>query len=228
MQAHDVGNEAGTSPARPLRRDAERNRLRILAAAAQVFTERGLEATLDDVAHHAGVGVGTVYRRFGDKEALAEALFEERLDALVAIAEGALGEQDSWTGLVSFFEQIAALLAGDRGLHEVLMSAAFGGERVACARERLRPVVRTLIERAQADGHVRADLRSTDWPLIAFMLNAAAEYTRFVRPDLWRRYLVLILDGLRPDRGSVTPLPEPALTAQEIAETMRSWPSRRH
>src|SRR5215472_15564132 len=66
---------------RPLRKDAERNRVRILAAAAEVFTERGLHASLDDVADRAGVGVGTVYRRFPDKEALVEALFTERLDA---------------------------------------------------------------------------------------------------------------------------------------------------
>src|ERR1700721_3342156 len=87
---------------RPLRRDAERNRQRILRAAAEVFTTRGLQATLDDVARHAGVGVGTVYRRFPDKESLVEALFEERLAAMVALAEKALAEPDSWTGLVSF------------------------------------------------------------------------------------------------------------------------------
>src|SRR4051794_18831071 len=67
---------------RPLRRDAERNRQRILAAAAEVFAERGLGATLDDIARHAGVGVGTVYRRFPDKDALIDALFLERMGEL--------------------------------------------------------------------------------------------------------------------------------------------------
>src|SRR6266566_2146364 len=81
---------AAASDGRPLRRDAERNRQRILRAAAEVFTERGLQATLDDVARRAGVGVGTVYRRFPDKEALVEALFTERLDALAGFAELAL------------------------------------------------------------------------------------------------------------------------------------------
>ena len=87
-QVSDVDAMSGTDgePERPLRKDAERNRQRILAAAAEVFTERGLEATLDDVARHAGVGVGTVYRRFPDKAALADALFEERIDALVELA----------------------------------------------------------------------------------------------------------------------------------------------
>ena len=69
-----------------------------------MFTERGLEATLDDVAHHAGVGVGTVYRRFPDKAALADALFEQRIDLLAGLAERAYSEPDPWQGLVSFME----------------------------------------------------------------------------------------------------------------------------
>ena len=109
--------------ARPLRRDAERNRQAILRAAAEVFTTRGLQASLDDVARHAGVGVGTVYRRFPDKESLAEALFEERIEAMVALAEKALAEPDSWTGLVSFLEGACTQLATDRGLHQLLMFA---------------------------------------------------------------------------------------------------------
>src|SRR5215475_14728741 len=101
---------------RPLRRDAERNRQRILRAASEVFTTRGLQASLDDVAQHAGVGVGTVYRRFPDKESLVEALFEERIQAMAALAEKALAEPDAWTGLVSFLEGACTQLATDRGL----------------------------------------------------------------------------------------------------------------
>src|ERR1700728_817854 len=93
------------APARTLRKDAERNRQRILEAAAEVFTDRGLEATLDDVARHAGVGVGTVYRRFPDKASLADALFDERIDALVAMAKHAQEQPDAWAGLVSFLER---------------------------------------------------------------------------------------------------------------------------
>jgi len=78
---------AASEPQRRLRRDAERNRLRILAAAADAFAEGGLAVTMDEIARHAGVGVGTVYRRFPDKEQLIEALFEQRIDDLVALAE---------------------------------------------------------------------------------------------------------------------------------------------
>ena len=81
MQAQRASEE------RPLRRDAARNRERILAAAGEVFATRGLEVTLDDIAHHAGVGVGTVYRRFHDKEQLIDALFDDRMEAIVAALE---------------------------------------------------------------------------------------------------------------------------------------------
>ena len=96
-----MAQQAGEHRVRPLRRDAEMNRQRILRAASQVFTARGLQATLDDVARQAGVGVGTVYRRFPDKEALVDALFEDKLQALVTEAERALEAPDSWTGLVT-------------------------------------------------------------------------------------------------------------------------------
>jgi len=211
-----------------LRRDAERNRHRILQAAAEVFGERGLEATLNDVAHHAGVGVGTVYRRFPDKETLAEALFTERIDALIAIAEHGMSEPDPWTGLVLFFERIVAVLAEDRGLRQVLMSTGFGGARVTYARERLVPLVRSLFERAQAAGQLRADLRGADWPFIEFMLNAVVESSRHVRPELWRRYLTLVLDGMRAHRETPTTLPEPPLAPEEMTEATRSWPLGRH
>src|SRR3982074_772960 len=120
---------AAAADARPPRREAERNRLRILRAAAEVFTERGLQATLDDVAERAGVGVGTVSRRFPDKEALVEALFSERLDTLVGFAEQALAEPDPWTALATFLEQAASVIAGDRGLRQILMFATYRRRR---------------------------------------------------------------------------------------------------
>jgi AcrR family transcriptional regulator len=207
---------------RPLRKDAERNRLRILEAAAEVFTEEGLRATLDDVAARAGVGVGTVYRRFPDKQALVDVLFTERIDTLAGFAEQALASPDPWEGLVWFLEQAATMMAGDRGLRQIVMFATYGRDRVDQARGRMLPVVSALIERAQAAGVVRADLRPTDVPVIEFMVGAAAEYALLVRPEIWRRYLALMVDGLRPDRAGITELPEPALTPDEMARAMRT------
>ena len=223
----NVEESSGARPGRLLRADAERNRQRILAAAAELFTERGLEPSLDDVARHAGVGVGTVYRRFPDKASLADALFDERIDALVALAEQAQAEPDAWAALVSFLERSGEMLVSNRGLRQILMFAAEGHDRGICARDRMRPAIESLIERAQANGQVRADLRPTDVPMIEFMVAAAAEYAWQVRPTVWRRYLALILDALRPASASGRPLPEPELSPDEMAEVVQSNPLSR-
>ena len=221
-----MAQQAGEHRVRPLRRDAERNRQRILRAASEVFTTRGLHATLDDVARQAGVGVGTVYRRFPDKEALVDALFEDKLQALVTEAERALEAQDSWTGLVTLLERAGAMLTGDRGLLEILMYATYGQDRVSRARARMQPVVTRVVERAQRDGKLRADIRPTDVPVIEFMLTTAAEYAGQAQPEIWRRYLTLIVDGLRPTRTETTPLPAEALTPEEMVIAMRSVSQR--
>jgi AcrR family transcriptional regulator len=206
---------------RPLRRDAERNRQRILKAASEVFNERGLEVSLDEIARHAGVGVGTVYRRFRTKEELIEALFVDRIDSVAAIAEEALQATDPWSGLVSFMEQMAEMMAGDLGLRQMLMFATYGQDRVAYARQRNAPLVHRLVERAQAAGQLRTDLRQTDIPFIVFLLAEATQLARSASPGIWRRYLTLILDGLRPGREGVTPLPVAALLPEEMEKSMR-------
>jgi AcrR family transcriptional regulator len=206
---------------RPLRRDAERNRQRILKAAAEVFTERGLDVSLDEVARHAGVGVGTVYRRFGTKEDLVEALFVDRIEEMAGLAEDAAKIPDPWSGLVYFMERAAERMAGDVGLRQMLMFATYGGDLTRYARERNAPLVRRLLERAQAAGQVRSDLTPTDIPFIVFVLTEAAQFARQISPEIWRRYLTLVIDGLRPGRECVTPLPVPALLPEEFEETMR-------
>ena len=155
------------------------------------------------------------------------ALFEQRIDLLVGLAERAYGEPDPWQGLVSFMERSAEMMATDKGLRQILMFAAEGHDRGICARDRMRPAIESLIERAQADGQVRADLRPTDVPMIEFMVAAAAEYAWQVRPTVWRRYLALILDALRPASASGRPLPEPELSPDEMAEVMQSNPLSR-
>jgi AcrR family transcriptional regulator len=221
-----MAQQAGERRVRPLRRDAEQNRQRILRAASEVFTTRGLQATLDDVARQAGVGVGTVYRRFPDKESLVDALFEDKLQALVTLAERALEEPDAWTGLVSLMEQAATVLTGDRGLLEILMYATYGKDRSSRARARMQPVVTRVVERAQRDGKLRTDFRPTDVPVIEFMLSTAAEYAGQAQPEIWRRYLTLFVDGMRPSRAETTPLPQEALTPDEMEATMRSVSQR--
>jgi AcrR family transcriptional regulator len=212
--------------ARPLRRDAERNRQRILRAAADVFTLRGLDATLDDVARQAGVGVGTVYRRFPDKESLVAELFADRIDAMVAVAEEACAAPDPWRALVSYLEYAVNTLAEDVGLRQLMMFATYGRDQVSYAREQMRPVVSKLVQRAQEAGDLRQDFSATDVPMIAFMLASAAEYASPVQPDLWRRYFALVIDGLRPARDGVSELPVPALTPQQVEQSMRAHGQR--
>jgi AcrR family transcriptional regulator len=217
-----------TFPPRPLRRDAERNRTRILEAARDAFAEEGLSVTLDEIARRAGVGVGTVYRRFPDKEQLVEALFEDRINDFAALAEQCLRFEDPWTGLVRFLERATEAHASDRGFKEVALSGTHGLERVARARERMFPLVTRLLQRAQADGSVRPDLAVTDLPLLQLMLGAISECTRDVDPEIWRRYLGIVTDGLRTRRDEPGELARDALSPEQAQATMRAWrPSTR-
>jgi AcrR family transcriptional regulator len=213
----------GTPAERPLRRDAERNRERILAAAADAFARGGLGVTMDEIARCAGVGVGTVYRRFPDKELLIEALFEQRIDELVALARDARDHPEPFAGLVQFFETFLAVQAADRGLKEVLLGTRRGQQRVAQARDRIAPVVDELVERARASGDLRPDVASSDLGLIQFMLAAAIDYTHDIDPEAWRRLLGIVLDGLRTRRDGPTELPTPALDSAQLDRAMAAW-----
>lgn len=220
-----MSNTVDPSPASEprLRRDAERNRRRILHAAADAFAAGGLSVSMDEIARRAGVGVGTVYRRFPDKELLIDALFEQRVDELVGLAEKALANEDGWVGLVQFFETFLAVQAADRGLKEVVLSTAHGQERVRHARARIGPAVRALVERAQAQGELRPDVVGPDVALVQFMVGAIVDYTRDVEPDAWRRSLAIVLDGLRTRRDGPSPLPTPPLRDDQLDRAMGAW-----
>ena len=204
---------------KPLRADAERNRKRILDAAAELFAAKGLSVGLDEIAHHAGVGVGTAYRRFPDRRQLIEALFGERLDRVVELAERGLASGDAWEGLTGFLEQATELQIENRGLREIIIGSDHGTTLAARARVRLAPLTEQLVRRAQASGALRDDVVATDLPLLQFMVSSAAELTPPHAPELWRRYLALAIDGLRtPDPR---PLPQPGLSLDELDVVVR-------
>jgi AcrR family transcriptional regulator len=214
---------------RPLRKDAERNRQRILEAANELFTQRGLGVTLNDIAHYAGCGVGTVYRRFPDKEQLIDALFQERVAELLARAEEAVANPDPWEGLVGFLEQTLELQTRDRGLKELLLSTDEGRSRAANVRELLTPIVGQLIERAHASGALRPDVTYQDMPVVQVMLGAVIDGARGIEPELWRRYLAIVLRGLRADPTPPETLPVGPLTEDQLEDVMRCWqPPPRH
>ncbi len=206
---------------RPLRRDAERNRDRLLAAASDVFAERGLDATMHDIAAHAGLGVGTAYRRFANKQEVAEALFEQRLDRVAALAEAALRDSDAWHGFTTYLEQVLQLQQADRGLTEIINNPHLGQDRADEARNRITPLLDAIVERAQDQGRLRPDFDTSDIVFLQYALGALMDRTRQTEPALYQRYLTMLLDGVRADRGPITNLPVSPLSADATQATMR-------
>src|SRR5579863_3572769 len=186
---------AGEPAGVPRRKDAERNRRRLLAAAREVFRDRGVAATLHDVARQAGLGVGTVYRHFANKEELIDALFDDMVETVDGYLREAEGEPDAWLGLTRALQQACEVQAFDRGLREVMLGNAGGPERQRQMRDRVAPKVDALVARAQEQGSLRADVVSGDFPILQLMVGAVTDHTG--QPDLWRRYLTIIVDGLR-------------------------------
>lgn len=207
---------------RPLRADAARNRELILQTAAEVFAEQGLEAGYDEIARRAGIGVGTVYRRFPERSALVQALFESRIEEIVAVAEQAVTFADAWEGLVFFLEGALERQVVDRGLKEVLVGTLPDDAHMTVGRERLGPLIDSLVQRAQADGTLRAGVEATD---LGVQLMLMSSMTTPEQPDLWRRYLALMLDGLRA-RPGCSPLPGSAPADESMHDLMRNLHGR--
>src|SRR3954466_7007920 len=192
---------------RPLRADAERNRQRIVNAAKTLFAERGVDVAVEDIAATAGVGIGTVYRRFPDRESLVEAIFESKRERVAQSAREALEIEDPWEAFRTFVVTVARMHARDRGLKDVLLCSERGRDRVAGVRAIIQPLAAELLERAQAAGALREDVTSLDLPMIHQAVSAIADMTRDVSPDYFERILTLLVDGLARER---TPTPMPA------------------
>jgi AcrR family transcriptional regulator len=201
---------------RSLRRDAERNRRLIIDGARVVFAERGLRGSYDDIAREAGVGVGTVYRRFPDRQQLIDALFEEALEEIVAIAEEGLAAEDPWQGLVHFLVRVQERQCADRGLREIIVSSDHGESRLSRVHALIAPRVDRLIGRAQDAGVVRDDIDMADLGIMQIAVCAVADATGDGAPDAWRRTLGVLLDGLQPARQTVQPLTASALTLDQF------------
>jgi AcrR family transcriptional regulator len=213
---------ARATPTRPLRRDAQANRDRIVAAARAAFAIDGIEVSVEEIARRAAVGMGTLYRHFPTKEDLVDAVLEETFDQIVGAAEQALTAEDAWRGLCGFFEQFFALHVRNRVLKDMLATQAHGRERADAMRARMRPLIRRLVKRAQEQGALRADFAPEDMPFVIWSVGRVIEETRGVAPELWRRHLGFLLDGLRAD--AATPLPHPPLTRAQL----NSVTERRH
>ena len=210
------------APSRPQRKDAARNRELLIAAGREVFARRGIEASLDDVARQAGVGVGTAYRHFANKYELLSAIMTQSIDEFVLAVEATLDIEDPWTALVAFFEAGLAVQTRDRGLREVLLGA-HDAETMTGVQDRLMGPIDTLLKRAKRARVVRKDIETSDLGMIITMICSIADLAGDDHAELWRRYLDLCLEGLKPggDRFSVAALSDDDFRAAMISHKER-------
>jgi AcrR family transcriptional regulator len=186
-----------TRAAKPLRRDAAENRARLLDAATQVFAEHGLDGSVEDVAREAGVGMGTLYRRFPTKQALIDELVGGLRRELLALARSA-AERPDGEGLEQLLVQAGQLQAEQRGCVERLWDHS---DAELETMTEFRVILRSLLESAQQRGRIRADVTGTDISMVLWSLRGVIETTRAVAPTAWRRHLEIMIAGLRPTSG---------------------------
>jgi AcrR family transcriptional regulator len=198
-------SSTGQRPA--LRRDAERNRERLLDAARQAFAELGLEAPLEEIARRADVGIATLYRRFPTRSSLIEALFVDQAEAYVRASEAALAADDAWEGFAQFVERICEMQAEDRGFTDVLTATFPSAPDLEARRAEAKANAERLIERARRQGTLRDDFVVGDLIWILLANGAYLQATRDIAPDAWRRYLALILEAARADGAGRLPPP---------------------
>jgi AcrR family transcriptional regulator len=192
---------AESSPA--LRADAARNRERIVAAATEVFAERGLEASTAEIAARAGVGEATLFRRFATKEDLVTAIIAVQLEDAAAVASSCLEEEDPWRAVERFLYEMAERSSRDHGVSDAVKERCMASPALAEPKRRVLDLTSQLVRRGQAAGVVRKDVAGQD---LMFLMAAIGSLGGMpfpgLRPDLWKRYLGVVLDGLRPDGAS--------------------------
>ena len=194
----DASGTAAVHPPRALRRDAVRNYERILGAARAVFAEAGAAACIEDIAARAGVGVGTVYRRFTSKDALIDELLRLVLEELNSAADRALARTDGH-GLEDLLRAFGQSFADHARYANLLLER----EPDAAATRKIREAVASLSVRAVEAGTIRPDITAGDvLALIAGMRGLVQAETvqadAHLAPDAWQRFLDIHLAGMRP------------------------------
>ncbi len=191
------GGETDTAKGgeRPLRADARRNRPKVIDAAQAVFSERGPEARMEEVAEKAGVAVGTLYRHFPNKEALLEALIAQRLGQVIEVARDVLQRDvEPWEAFSSVMKRLTGMAYEDRAFAHVVPLLGDEGE-VGEAKRRVGTLLEELVHKAQEAGKMRQDVGAEDLPPL-FMGMVLATPHGF-SPARQERYVQIILDGLR-------------------------------
>ncbi|WP_051471736.1 TetR/AcrR family transcriptional regulator [Patulibacter minatonensis] len=196
--------EAPESGVRPMRADALRNRERVLCAAREAFAEGGPEVAVAEIARRAGVGAGTLFRHFPTKRDLLVAVLDVTFESMAGMVEEATALDDPWESVVRVLTVTAEIQARDRTFLQSVGPELYGDEHFVRRNEAMMNAIAALIARAQAAGVVRADLAPEDVPFLVSAVGGTTEHCGGgviggVSPELWRRYLGLILDGLRPE-----------------------------
>jgi AcrR family transcriptional regulator len=204
-----MGVQATAEGGKVLRRDAAENRRRLLDAAATVFSERGLDAGVEEIARVAGVGMGTLYRRFPTKDALISELVRQLLTDLVAMARAARDVTDG-SGLEQLLFDTGAIQASNRGC----VSRMWNDEQTALLRDEFRTILAELLAVAQDAGRIRPDVTVTDLDLVFWAVRGVVETTRGVSDMAWRRHLAMVIAGLRPGGEELS---EPPVGEREVA-----------
>ncbi|MFF8732575.1 TetR/AcrR family transcriptional regulator [Streptomyces sp. NPDC015171] len=184
--------------ARPMRADARRNYERLLKAAAEAFAEHGENASLDDIAKRAGVGSGTLYRHFPTRQALLEAAYVDRIEALGTRADELAEELPPGEALTEWLYELCVRTLQVRGMKALLGSAVTDGSAVAptvCGTT-VKGAMARLVAAAQAEGSLRGDVESIEVLRLAHGVGSAAELAGAGEPEI-RRYLSLLTEGLR-------------------------------
>ena len=190
------------------RADARRNREAVLEAARERFGCEGLECQIEEVARAAGVGVGTVYRHFPNKEALLDALIEYRFQRISERAAEALEEDDPWEAFCGLLRWSAEYQAQDRALSE-LISQRPATARLSASKAGLHQRTQELIRRAQRSGQMRRDLVVEDVPTLMCALGAASgAHEESMTALNWERFLAIVLDGMRAPGANKLPKPK--------------------
>jgi AcrR family transcriptional regulator len=202
-----------------LRADAQRNRRQLLEAAAVAFAEGGIDVPADEIARRAGVAKGTLFRHFPTKEDLIAAVLRDRIGQVHAVAAEINATRPPGIAAVAeLMQRAAAIIAADRSFFDAAMRA--GVDRPGLAAEKLafEQELDELLARGQACGEVRRDVVGVDIAMLVMAATNTCAPTHGLCPELWRRYLALMIDGLRP--GAASRLPIPALDHAAVAQIL--------
>jgi AcrR family transcriptional regulator len=203
---------------RPLRRDAQEHRDKLIAAAQREFAAHGVGASLEKIAREAGVAIGTLYRHFPTRLDLLIAAFRPRLQEFLDGATKALEIDDPWEGFVCYLENLFGLQAGDRGFNDFLSRRFPESADTEHIHDQMCQQIEDVLTRAQQAGQARPDVTRADIVNLIWSNGRIIDATGTAAPNAWRRSLYLMLDAYRAERAH--PIPEPPMTHEQLYDAM--------